>query len=126
MEVTLTVVGNVVADPEPGITRNGVPFASFRVASTSRRLDKDAGTWAPGDTLYLQVQCWRGLAHNVVGTIRKGSPVVVQGRLHTRTVINEGPDGTRRRTYTELNATAIGLDLARTSAAPAEEAPMAA
>lgn len=129
MEVNLTVVGNVVADPEPGVTRNGVPFASFRVASTSRRLDKATGTWAPGDTLYLRVQCWRGLAQNVVDTIRKGSPVVVQGRLHTHTVISEGPEGERRRAYTELNATAVGLDLARMSAAPpldAEEDSLAA
>ena len=121
MEVNLTVVGNVVADPEPGVTRNGVPYASFRVASTSRRLDKETGDWVPGDTLYLHVQCWRGLARSVVKTLHKGSPVLVQGRLHTRTVSGGDQPGEQRRTYTELTASAVGLDLARMGAVAAVE-----
>jgi single-strand DNA-binding protein len=111
--VNLTVVGNVIADPELSQTRGGVPFATFRVASTSRRFDREAAAWVNGETLYLQVRCWRGLAASVAGTLAKGSPVVVHGRLVRRSVTGDGPQGPRRRDYTDLDATAIGLDLAR-------------
>jgi single-strand DNA-binding protein len=112
-EVMITVVGNVVADPELSTTRNGLPVANFRLASTSRRYDKEAGGWTNGETLYISVRCWRGLAQNVASSISKGSPVIVQGRLYTRTATIEGDSGPRRRHYTDLEATAVGLDLAR-------------
>ena len=114
-EVMVTVTGNVIADPEVFTTRNGVPYAGFRVATTSRRFDKQTGSMIKGDTLYLHVRCWRALARNVTTTLTKGTPVVIQGKLITRTVAGEGPDGPQRRQSTELDATAIGVDLARVS-----------
>ncbi len=119
--VSLTVVGNVIAAPELLETRNGVQYATFRIASTSRRFDRDAGAWINGDTLYLHVRCWRGLATNAAATLAKGSPVVVHGRLSTRSFTTEGPDGPQRRDHTELEAVAIGLDLARLPAAGARQ-----
>ena len=113
-QTMITVVGNAVTAPDAGRTGGGVPRASFRVASSARRYDRESGTWVSGDSVYLQVTCWRGLAENVAAHIRKGSPVVVQGKLRTRTVVRTNDDGEeRRRTYTELEAVAVGLDLAR-------------
>ena len=112
-EATLTIVGNVVNDPELNTTRSGIPVASFRVASTSRHYDREAGAMVKGETLFLQVQCWRGLATNVARTLRKGAPVVVQGRLQIKTKEILSDDGPRRRTFTTVEAQAVGLDLAR-------------
>lgn len=112
-DVFITVVGNAVADPQLSATRSGIPFTTFRIASTSRRYDREMGAWTKIDTMFLDVRCWRGLALNAAATLVKGSPVVVQGRLSVRTVVSQGPDGERRRTFTDLDANAIGLDLAR-------------
>lgn len=122
--VTITVVGNVVEEPELIPTRSGVPLARLRIASSSRRFDRDSGAFTQGNTLYLDVRCWRGMAHNVAATLHKGAPVVVHGRLISRPFTAEGPDGPTKRTSTELDATAIGLDIARLplSGAPADPA----
>lgn len=113
-QIMLTVVGNAVADPDVGRTGGGVPRASFRVASSSRRYDRESGAWVNGEAVYLQVTCWRGLAENVATHVRKGSPVVVQGKLRSRTVTRVDESGEeQRRTYTEVEAVAVGLDLAR-------------
>ncbi len=116
-EVVVTVVGNVVADPRSSQTRNGVPYTTFRVASTSRRYDRQAGALVKGDSLFLDVRCWQGAARNAAATLAKGSPVIVQGRLRTRTYVVDSPSGPSRRSANELEATALGLDLARLPAA---------
>lgn len=116
-DVVVTVVGNVVADPRSSQTRNGVPFTTFRVASTSRRFDRQAGAMVKGDSLFLDVRCWQGAARNAAAALAKGSPVIVQGRLRTRTYMVDGPAGPARRSATELDASALGLDLARLPAA---------
>lgn len=46
---TLTLVGNLTADPELRITTGGDPVASFTVAATPRILDRGSGEWSDGD-----------------------------------------------------------------------------
>lgn len=104
-----TIVGNVVDTPSRRVLDSGVCVASFRVASTARRFDRVTNRWADGESLFLKVTCWRGLAENTIASVVKGDPVVVTGRLFTRTYeVAES----RRASY-ELEATAIGLDLNR-------------
>jgi single-strand DNA-binding protein len=105
----LTLVGNVVADPKHRKTNTGTDLASFRVASTSRRFDRESGTWVDNETLFVTVTCWRGLALNVMESVRKGQPVIVTGRYYSRTYVK---DEITRVTY-ELAAEAVGHDLAR-------------
>ena len=111
-ETSVTVVGNLVEDPRLRTTDTGVDVASFRVASTSRRFDKDAGRWIDSASLFLSVTCWRTLAGNAVASLRKGDPVVVTGRLSTRTYEKDG----QVRSTCELEAVAVGPDLARGTA----------
>lgn len=106
----VTVVGNVVAEPRQIVTTSGAQLVTFRLASTSRRFDREAGQWRDGDTLYISVSCWRSLAENVASSIRKGEPLVVAGRLRTRSYVNsEG----HNRTVTEIEAAAVGHNLSR-------------
>jgi single-strand DNA-binding protein len=111
-ETTVTVVGNVVDTPQRRKTEAGHSVASFRIASTNRRYDRGESRWTDGDSLYLRVTCWRALADNVDRSVVKGDPVVVTGRLFTRTYEVEG----QRRSSYELEAYAIGLDLSRGTA----------
>ena len=112
-ETTVTVVGNLVDDPRLRQIENGTVVASFRVASTSRRYDRDAGRWVDSGSLFLNVTCWRALGENVAASLRKGDPALVVGRLFTRTYER---DGQLRSSY-DVEATAVGPDLARGTAA---------
>lgn len=110
-ETSLVVVGNVLTPPEwrsAGV--NGTLVASFRLASTARRFDRETGRWVDGDSLRLRVSCWRKLAENVCASVGVGDPVVVTGRVFCRDWTDA--DGNPRLSY-ELEAVAIGHDLAR-------------
>jgi single-strand DNA-binding protein len=111
-ETTVTVVGNMVDDPRIRTLDGGVDVASFRVASTSRRFDREVAGWVDAGSLFLGVTCWRSLGVNVVASLRKGDPVLVHGRLYTRQYER---DGQLRSAY-ELDAFAVGPDLARGTA----------
>ncbi|WP_051640192.1 single-stranded DNA-binding protein [Cellulomonas sp. URHE0023] len=89
-------------------TDGGTPFSTFRLGSTRRWFDKQTGAWKDGQTEWFNVKVWRTTALNVARSLRKGDPVIVQGRLSTEEWISEqGP-----RTSLVLEATALGHDLA--------------
>jgi single-strand DNA-binding protein len=112
-ETLITVTGNVVDTPQRRRTEQGHSVASFRIASTQRKFDRNDGQWVDGDSLYLKVTCWRALADNVDRSVVQGDPVIITGRLYTRTY---EADGQRRSSY-ELEASGVGLDLSRGVAA---------
>ena len=122
-ETFVTVVGNLVDDPKLRTIEAGQDVANFRIASTSRRYDRDSGGWVDSGQLFLGVSCWRELAANAASSLRKGDPVVVSGKLTTRTYEKDG----QNRSVCELEALAVGPDLARGTAVfrrspkPAEE-----
>jgi len=106
----VTVVGNVVAEPRSAQTRDGHQVASFRLASTPRRFDRVSGEWRDGETLFIGVTCWRALAENVMLSLKKGSSVIVMGRLSIRPY--ETKDGEKRQSV-DIDAVAVGPDLGR-------------
>lgn len=103
-----TVVGWVATHPRE-ISGQGVPFTSFRVASTPRYYDTRNGVWADGRTEWLTVKVFRDVALNVAGSIHKGEPVVVHGRLRTE----EWESENGARTGLVIEASALGHDLTR-------------
>ena len=107
-ETPLTVVGTIVNDP---IRRTvaGQELIKLRVASNSRRRDAD-GTWNPGNSLYLTVNCWGRLVTGVGAALGKGAAVIVVGTVHTSEY--EDRDGIRRSSL-EMRASAVGPDLSR-------------
>ena len=58
-DTNITVIGNMVADPELRFTPSGAAVASFRIASTPRFFDKQANEWRDGDSLFLTCNVWR-------------------------------------------------------------------
>jgi len=120
-ETTVTVVGNVITEPQVRETSGG-RVANFRVVGTSRRFDRTSERWVDGDRFFATVNCWKRLADGVASAVRKRDPVVVTGRLRTR----EYEAGGQWRSNTEIEANAVGLDLARTTTAFADDAPESA
>ena len=112
-ETPLTVVGNLVADPELRYTQSGAPVASFTVASTPRTFDRASNEWKDGDALFLRCSAWRELAENIAESLTKGMRVIVQGRLTQRSY--EDRDG-QKRTVVELQVDEIGPSLKYASA----------
>jgi single-strand DNA-binding protein len=110
MDTYLTVQGNLVADPVTRSTASGATVVGFRIASSGRRFDKNAGEFRDADPMFITVSCWRGLGINVASSLRKGDSVVAQGRLTYRTY--DDRQGVRRSVH-ELDAIAVGPDLAR-------------
>jgi single-strand DNA-binding protein len=107
-ETTLTVIGNLTADPELRFTANGTAVANFTVASTPRTFDRQSGTWTDGDALFLRCTLWRQAAENAAESLSRGARVLVEGRLRQRSF--ETKDG-ERRTVFELDVDEIGPSL---------------
>ena len=112
-DTTITVIGNLTADPELRWTQAGAPVADFTVASTPRTFDRNAGEWRDGDTLFVRCSVWRETAENVAESLRKGMRVIVQGRLTQRSYDTQHGE---RRTVVELQVDEVGPSLRRARA----------
>ena len=107
-ETTVTVIGNLTADPELRFVSNGSAVANFTVASTPRTFDRQTGEWKDGDTLYMRCSIWRESAENLAESLTKGARVIVTGRLTQRSY--ETREG-EKRTVIELVADEIAASL---------------
>jgi single-strand DNA-binding protein len=112
-ETPITVVGNIVADPELRFTASGQPVATFRVASTPSVRDKASGEWKDGDSLFLTCNVWRQAAENVAESLQRGMRVIVNGRLRQRNY--ETKEGEKRTVY-EIEVDDVGPSLKFASA----------
>lgn len=125
-DTTITVIGNLTADPELRWTQAGAPVADFTIASTPRTFDRNAGEWRDGNTLFMRCSVWRETAENVAESLRKGMRVIVQGRLTQRSYDTQQGE---RRTVVELQVDEVGPSLRRARAqvtrvqAPSASAP---
>ena len=107
-EPTITVVGNLTADPDLRHTPAGVAVLDFTVASTPRVYDRESGEWKDDDTLFLRCSVWRQAAENAAQSLTKGTRVIVHGRLRQRSFETKEGD---KRTVVELDVDAIGPEL---------------
>jgi len=86
------VLGNLTRDPEMRYTANGQAVSNFTVATNRRWTGQDG---QPGEaTEYHDIVVWGKQAENVTPMLKKGGPVLVEGRLQTRNW--EGQDGVKR------------------------------
>lgn len=107
-ETVITVVGNLVDDPELRFTPSGAAVANFRIASTPRNFNRQTNEWEDGEALFLSCSIWRQAAENVAESLTKGMRVVVQGRLKSRSY--ETREG-EKRTVMELDVEEVGPSL---------------
>lgn len=107
-ETTLTIVGNLTADPELRTLQSGVNVATFSIASTPRTFDKNQNQWVDAPALFMRCQAWRDLAEHIASSLTKGMRVVATGRLSQRTY--EDQTGTKH-TVVEMTVDEIGASL---------------
>lgn len=107
-ETTITIIGNLVADPDLKFTPAGAAVANFTIASTPRSFDRDSGQWVDGDPLFLRCSLWRDAAENAAESLTKGTRVIATGFLKARSY--ETKEG-EKRTVTELDVQEIGPSL---------------
>ncbi len=112
-DTAITVVGNLVADPELRFTPSGAAVASFRIASTPRFFDKQTNEWKDGDSLFLTCNVWRQYAENVAESLTKGTRVIVTGKLKQRSY--ETREG-EKRTVFEVEVDDVGPALRNATA----------
>lgn len=110
---SITIIGNLTADPELKFTASGAALVSFRVAASDRRKNPQTGAWEDGETTFLRVTAWRQLAENASESLTKGDRVVITGRLKARDY--EDKDGSKKTSY-EIDADEIGVALSRGTA----------
>ncbi len=112
-DTVITIVGNLVDDPELRFTPSGAAVAKFRVASTPRYLDKATNEWKDGDSLFLSCNVWRQAAENVAESLQRGMRVIIQGRLKQRSY--ETKEG-EKRTVFEIEVDEVGPSLRNATA----------
>jgi single-strand DNA-binding protein len=112
-ETVITVVGNLVDEPELRFTPGGVAVAKFRVASTPRSFNKQTNAWEDGESLFLSCSVWRQSAEHVAESLQKGMRVIVQGRLKQRSY--EDREGVKRTVF-ELDVEEVGPSLRNATA----------
>jgi single-strand DNA-binding protein len=107
-ETVVTLVGNLVDDPELRFTPSGAAVANFRVASTPRTYDRQSGEWKDGESLFLSCSVWRQAAENVAESLQRGMRVIVQGRLKSRSY--DDREGNKRTVF-EIDVDEVGPSL---------------
>ncbi|WP_066934924.1 single-stranded DNA-binding protein [Microtetraspora fusca] len=112
-DTTITIVGNLVDDPELRFTPTGQAVARFRIASTPRFLDRQTNEWKDGEGLFLTCNVWRQAAENVAESLQRGMRVIVQGRLRQRSY--ETKEGEKRTVY-EVEVDEVGPSLRNATA----------
>jgi single-strand DNA-binding protein len=104
---TVTLVGNITDDPELRFTPSGAAVANFTVA-VNRRYKNQAGDWEDKLDGFFRCNCWREMAENVAESFRKGTRVVVVGRLQQRSWDDQ--EGNRRSAF-EVQVDEVGPSL---------------
>src|SRR5687767_8107605 len=107
-DTVITIVGNLVDDPELRFTPTGQAVARFRIASTPRFMDRQTNEWKDGESLFLTCNVWRQAAENAAESLQRGMRVIVQGRLKARSY--ETREG-EKRTVFEIDVDEVGPSL---------------
>ncbi|MFD4407729.1 single-stranded DNA-binding protein [Nocardia sp. NPDC058499] len=107
-DTTLTVIGNLTADPELRFTPTGIAVANFTVASTPRYFDRAANEFKDAEPLFLRCTAWRDTGENLAESLTRGARVILSGRLKQRRW--QTPEGDNRSTV-ELEVDELGPSL---------------
>ena len=112
LDNAIHLVGNLTDEPTY-YSGGAASRATFRIAATERKLDRQSGAYVDGTPLFMNVVTWRSLADHVHATLHKGDRAVVVGRLRRREYTNAQQE---QRSTIEIEAEAVGPDLRHATA----------
>lgn len=106
MSSNVTLIGNLVDDPELRFTPSGVAMAKIRLAVNRRWRGQD-GEWQE-QTSFFSGTIWRDQAEQAAESLQKGARVIVTGRLEQRSWETESGE---KRSVVEVAVDEIGPSL---------------
>ena len=106
-EPVTTIVGNLTNDPELRYAPNGDAVTNFTIASTPRSFDRNSNEWKDGETLFIRCSLWRQYAENFASSVSKGTSVMAQGLLKSRSYEKDG----QKHTVIEMEVQDVGPTL---------------
>jgi len=120
-EVNVTVVGYAGNDPVLKKSKSDLSWTQFRVGSTRRIRDNETGQWLDAQTMWFTVKAWGSKAENIIDSVRRGTPVVVTGRLAEEPYVlekvnNNGEQVTEHRNGLTIENAIVAVDLSRGAA----------
>ena len=78
----IQITGRITKDIELKYTPKGTSTVQFSIANDRNYKDQD-GSWLT-ETLFVNIQAWGAIAEMLSKNARKGSPVLIEGRLNCR------------------------------------------
>lgn len=119
-ETTLTIVGNLTADPELRYTQSGLAVVNFTIASTPRERDRQTGETKDGEPIFARCSAWREHAEHIAASLSKGSRVIALVRYRQRRYQTEAGEN---RTSHEFEVEDIGPALRWATASVTKASP---
>ncbi|CCH28646.1 single-stranded DNA-binding protein [Actinosynnema sp. NPDC047251] len=117
-DTRITVCGTVASKIAHTKVGTGFSRVGFRIHSREQRFDRGRDDWIAGPNMFLMVTCWRELADNVHASLNRGDPVVVHGKVR----VKEFNDAGRTSQFIDIEAIAVGPNLASCTAHPIRDA----
>jgi single-strand DNA-binding protein len=110
----IMIIGNLGRDPEMRYTAQGIPVATFSVATSRPYTDGNGDKQS--ETTWFNIITWRQLAENCNQYLQKGRRAFIEGRLQVRNW--EAKDG-KKGTSIEIVADVVRfLDRAEKEPSP--------
>lgn len=106
---TITLAGNLAADPYLRVTPSGHAVAHFTVIENCRRRTEDGQGWELAEPNVYRVQVWGSFAENLVGSCGKGDQVHVTGSIVTDRWVDK--DTREERTAQHVKADEVSFSL---------------
>ena len=100
---SVQLIGRLTMDPDLRYTPSGAAVLGFRIAVDRVWKDKTTDDWKK-DTSFFSGNLWGPAAERQMKVLRKGSPVIVEGQLRSRSW--EGKEG-EKHYVVEINATRV-------------------
>ena len=98
----------VIGTPELKFTPGGEAVVNMRAVMSDRKQNKQTQEWEDGDTTWLNLNAWRGVAENCATLIHDKDLVSFTGKLHVREYTKQ--DGTKG-TSVDVKLASIGLSV---------------
>lgn len=109
-DATVTIAGQLVADPVLRTSKDGKKATTIRIACTPGQFSKETG-WEEKEPIFVNATAWNRTAENISVSLAKGNRVLITGTINATSWKENG----KKRTGWEIEISEIGASLAFSS-----------